>query len=281
MNSTLEWDSFVYHPTFYAQIETIKDDNLKLRLYQAIAEYGGGDILPDFSDIDPLGILDALFQQFKFAIDGAKAKRKYIRNVRSEAGKLGGAPTGNSNAKQAKQAKQAKTSVNVNDNVNDNVNKKEKVEKVEKENTPPSTLSGDVYAGQVGESSAFDKLFGEISAMLLGHAGDIWRVEMSKTHGVTDFEKAFAQFRSYLIQNALERNIQSQSDFRRYFNWRAKEFLTDEAKKAPVKYFARIEKLSDTHWVVHQYGGIDPIPVGTPDPPSPYHVWTGTQWEHA
>ena len=138
----------------------------------------------------------------------------------------------------------------------------------DREGTPPN------------ESSAFDKLFGEISAMLLGHAGDIWREEMSKTHGVTDFEKAFAQFRSYLIQNALERNIQSQSDFRRYFNWRAKEFMTDEAKKAPVKYFATIEKLSDTQWVVHQYGGTDPIPVGTPDPPSPYHAWTGTQWEH-
>ncbi|MDE5858545.1 MAG: helix-turn-helix domain-containing protein [Muribaculaceae bacterium] len=130
------------------------------------------------------------------------------------------------------------------------------------------------------EPTEFDKSFGEFANILLGHAGDIWRQEMSKAHGVTNFNVAFEQFRSYVIQNALERNIQSQHDFRRYFNWRAKDFLKEPQQEAEIKYFATIEKLSDTKWVVHQYGGTDPIPVGTPDPPSPYHAWTGTQWEH-
>ena len=126
----------------------------------------------------------------------------------------------------------------------------------------------------------FEKSFGEFANILLGHAGDIWRQEMSKAHGVTNFNVAFEQFRSYVIQYALERNIQSQHDFRRYFNWRAKDFLKEQPQEKQVEYFATIEKLSDTKWVVHQYGGTDPIPVGTPDPPSPHHAWTGTQWEH-
>lgn len=128
--------------------------------------------------------------------------------------------------------------------------------------------------------SEFDARFAKICETLLGFAGDMWREEVQMKHGVTDFKSALARFRSFVILNSLEDKIDSQGSFRRYFNWKAAEFLTAEEKRKPKPYFARIEKLSDTEWVVHQYGGIDPIPVGTPDPPGPDYAWTGIQWEH-
>lgn len=120
---TMQADTFVFYPTFIQQIEAVNDIAVQHRLYVAVAQYGCYGIEPDFSDIDPLGMLNGLFVAIKHAIDDAKGKRREIAAKRSEAGKRGGAPIGNNNAvKQAKTTKINKTSVNVNVDVNDNVN---------------------------------------------------------------------------------------------------------------------------------------------------------------
>lgn len=127
-------DTFVFYPTFIQQIEAISSVEVRARLYSALAQYGCYGKEPDFSDIDPLGMLDGLFVAIKYAIDESKSHRRNITESRRAAGALGGAPKGNANAqKQAKTSKTSKTSKNnqseanasktsVNVNVNENVN---------------------------------------------------------------------------------------------------------------------------------------------------------------
>lgn len=118
-------DTFVFFPTFLTQIEAVKNKTVQLALFKAIANYGLYDVEPDFSDIDPLGTLQAMFIPMKYAIDGAKARRKTNANN----GRNGGAPIGNRNANKSTEnnRKQAistenKPNVNVYGNVNENEN---------------------------------------------------------------------------------------------------------------------------------------------------------------
>lgn len=124
-------DTFVYFPTFRPQLRAIKNKDAELRMRYAIEDYGIDGTLPDFSDIDPLGVMDGMFEQFRYAIDTAKANRKKQSTVNSENGKKGGATRGNQNARKypvssetsendQKQPKSSKTSLNVNVNVNGN-----------------------------------------------------------------------------------------------------------------------------------------------------------------
>lgn len=117
-------DTFVFYPTFLTSIEAIKSVSMRLAMFEAVANYGVYGCLPDFTDIDPNGLLDGMFLQMRFSIDEAKAKRSTNR----ENGSRGGAPKGNKNAcknnrKQpnSTENKQNNPNVNVNDNVNDNV----------------------------------------------------------------------------------------------------------------------------------------------------------------
>lgn len=96
-------DTFVFYPTFLTQIEAIKDDMVQLAMFKAIVNYGLYDSLPDFTEIDQTGMLDALFVSVKFVIDQTKARRK----TNQENGRFGGAPNGNKNAE-----KQPKTTEN-------------------------------------------------------------------------------------------------------------------------------------------------------------------------
>lgn len=118
-------DTFVFCPSFYQQIRAIKNDEVRLQLIESVIEYGVFGIVPDFTEIDPVGLMESVFTAIKYVIDSTKSKRGHISNVRSEAGKNGGAPKGNQNArKQAKTSKTNKTSVDVNVNVDvDNIKK--------------------------------------------------------------------------------------------------------------------------------------------------------------
>lgn len=109
-------DTFVFYPTFVQQIEAVKDDKIKARLYKAVAEYGCYGTEPNFSDIDAMGMLDGLFHAIRFVIDTTKEKRAEVSKARSIAGRKGGQI---SKPKQT-ETRASKTSVNVNDNVNVN-----------------------------------------------------------------------------------------------------------------------------------------------------------------
>ena len=114
-------DTFVFYPTFLTSIEAIKNEAMRLAMFEAVVNYGVYGTLPDFTDADPNGLLDGMFLQMRFSIDEAKAKRSTNR----ENGSRGGAPKGNKNAcknnrKQpnSTENKQNNPNVNVNDNVN-------------------------------------------------------------------------------------------------------------------------------------------------------------------
>ena len=80
--------------------------------------------VPDFTEIDPMGLMNGVFAAIKYVIDSTKSKRSNISNIRSNAGKNGGAPKGNQNArKQAKTSKTNKTSVDVDVDVDENIKK--------------------------------------------------------------------------------------------------------------------------------------------------------------
>lgn len=125
---------FVFYPSFRKQLRAIKNEKIKLLIYEALADYGVCGIEPDFSDIDPLGTVEALFVPMRQEID--KAKARYIANV--ENGKKGGAPKGNRNAaKQPKSSeinpKQPKTTENNLDKDIDNDKYKENLVSLRKQ----------------------------------------------------------------------------------------------------------------------------------------------------
>lgn len=115
-------DTFVFCPSFYHQLRAIKSIETRLMVYEAVVEYGVLGKVPDFSTVDPLGLIDGIFAAIKYVIDSTKSKRVHISNERSKAGKNGGAPKGNQNArKQPKTSKTNKTSVDV--DVEEKINK--------------------------------------------------------------------------------------------------------------------------------------------------------------
>ena len=84
---------FVFYPSFRSQLRAIKNEKVRLLIYDALIDYGVCGTDPDFTDIDPLGTVDALFVPMRQEID--KAKARYFACV--ENGKKGGAPKGISN----------------------------------------------------------------------------------------------------------------------------------------------------------------------------------------
>lgn len=133
-------ETFVFYPTFQKAIEAVKRDDVQLALYRAVANYGLYGTPPDFSAIDPIGTLNALFVPIQFAIDESKARR----TINRENGSKGGAPKGNRNAAKKtteNNQKQPKTSgnnlnVNVNKNINGNVDVKESKKSVKRFSAP-------------------------------------------------------------------------------------------------------------------------------------------------
>lgn len=111
-------DTFVFYPTFLTSIEAIKNAAMRLAMFEAVVNYGVYGTLPDFTDIDPNGLIDGMFLQMRFSIDEAKAKRSTNR----ENGIRGGAPKGNKNACKNNRKQPNSTENNPNVNVNDNVN---------------------------------------------------------------------------------------------------------------------------------------------------------------
>lgn len=138
-------DTFVFCPSFYQQLCAIKDNEVRLRLYEAVAEYGVLGTVPDFTEIDPMGLINGVFAAIKYVIDSAKANRGTISNVRSKAGKNGGAPKGNQNARKHpktsknKQNKQNKQDVDV--DVDVNIDKKLSNESKESADKPHKVAS--------------------------------------------------------------------------------------------------------------------------------------------
>lgn len=138
-------DTFVFCPSFYQQLCAIKDNEVRLRLYEAVAEYGVLGTVPDFTEIDPMGLINGVFAAIKYVIDSAKANRGTISNVRSKAGKNGGAPKGNQNARKHpktsknKQNKQNKQDVDV--DVDVNIDKKLSNESKESADKPHKAAS--------------------------------------------------------------------------------------------------------------------------------------------
>ena len=90
----LQETPFVFYPSFRTQLKAIKNNEVRSIILEALVDYGVCGIEPDFSSIDPLGTIDALFINVKQDID--KAKARYLARVNN--GKNGGAPKGNRNA---------------------------------------------------------------------------------------------------------------------------------------------------------------------------------------
>ena len=136
-----EKKGFVFYETFYEVLSILPDD-LKLKFYTALTEYGLFNKEPEFT-----GIEKALWLQMKFGIDSAK--ERYARRV--ENGKKGGAPKNNQNAEKTTEnnlgepkttennlgePKTTENNLNDNDNVNDNVNDKENDDGDDNKNIP-------------------------------------------------------------------------------------------------------------------------------------------------
>ena len=79
---------FVFYPSFRSQLKAIKSEKVRFLIYEALSDYGVCGIEPDFSEVDPLGTIDALFLPMRQEID--KAKARYIARV--DNGKKGGNP---------------------------------------------------------------------------------------------------------------------------------------------------------------------------------------------
>ncbi len=101
----MERNSFVFYKEWKDAINGLPGE-VRLEVYEAIVEYGTSGTLP--TGLKPMAML--AFNFIKTTLDKDVERYSEICRKRSEAGKKGGAPTGNSNA--AKQAKQAKTSKN-------------------------------------------------------------------------------------------------------------------------------------------------------------------------
>ena len=61
-------DTFVFCPSFYHQLRAIKSIETRLMVYEAVVEYGVLGKVPDFSKVDPLGLIDGIFAAIKYVI---------------------------------------------------------------------------------------------------------------------------------------------------------------------------------------------------------------------
>lgn len=77
--------TFVFYPTFRQQLKAIRDDKSRLALYEAIADYGVTGEAPDFTQVDPTGLLGAVFVPIKYLLDTDRSKRE----MRAESGRKG------------------------------------------------------------------------------------------------------------------------------------------------------------------------------------------------
>ena len=123
-----EEKTFIFFRSFADAIEKIQKDSVQLAMYRAVVNYGLSGTLPSFNEIDPTGALDAAFVPMQFAVDEAKA----CRERRSAAGKLGGAPKGNTNSSKNKQKQANSNKNNPNININKNKNNKKEITGVSK-----------------------------------------------------------------------------------------------------------------------------------------------------
>ncbi len=92
-------DSFIVYKSFYAIIKLLKPRE-RLKMFEAIFEYGFNETNPNFSDDVSKAIWDTIIPQLK------ANQRRY------ENGLKGGAPVGNSNAKKNNQDSEEKTTEN-------------------------------------------------------------------------------------------------------------------------------------------------------------------------
>ncbi len=114
-----ESKSFVVFFDWYDNTDEL--DNAQFgELFRAIFKYVESGAQPKFDS----GAMAMAFKFIKNDIDRNQSKYLEIKQKRSEAGRKGGAPIGNNNARKTSKNKQNKHNVNVNDNdnVNDNVN---------------------------------------------------------------------------------------------------------------------------------------------------------------
>lgn len=88
-----ERESFIFYRSFHNQLKDL-DDNTRLRIYDTIVKYMFEHIIPQFQ-----GLENAFWIGIKEILDRDKAKYDDIVQKRSEAGKRGGAPKGNQNAR--------------------------------------------------------------------------------------------------------------------------------------------------------------------------------------
>ncbi len=279
-------ESFVIYNSFYKPISRLSDKQLG-RLFRAIFEYNISGVVDVEEDIS------MAFEFFKnqFEIDGSKYQAKIKRDV--ENGRRGGNPNfkkGKSNPYYA--AKKDNPEItednrglcqitedkaindNVNDNdviptdVGDNIEKTlSKREQKEAEPSPPETdeqrmAKIDRWAVQLAESP--------LEAQ--------WRDAVTKKHGVRDFVKAMALFRNHILLQSLTQKIFSINEYRKYFDWKAADFITDEVRRSPIPWMARLIRGDDGRLYVEQYGDRTEVPEGTPPPPSRNHVWYKGQW---
>lgn len=82
-----EKKGFFFNTDFIAQIEAIRDPNIRVLFYKAVVEYGCHGISTDFLSIDPMGMLDSIFISIKQSIDNGEKKQKEISAVRAQAAK--------------------------------------------------------------------------------------------------------------------------------------------------------------------------------------------------
>lgn len=101
-------DTFVFYPSFIEQITAIQNDKAQLALSLAVMNYGVYGILPNFSEIDPMGALEAAFIPMRRSID----KQRGRSATNSANGSKGGAPIGNNNARKKTSELQTETSEN-------------------------------------------------------------------------------------------------------------------------------------------------------------------------
>ncbi len=114
------WDSFILYTSQYGPIKGLSDEQLG-RLLRAIYRYNMGEEV----SLDDDGMLRMAFLFIIDDVDRSHANRERISDLRSDAGKRGGAPVGNRNARKKDKTsktsknKQNKPNVNVNGNVNE------------------------------------------------------------------------------------------------------------------------------------------------------------------
>ena len=116
-------ESFVFYRSFNEAIKGLPDE-LQIVLFRAVVDYGLDRLEPDFSGVKMQPFVEAMFALIRPQLD-ANHKRFLNGCKGGEFGHLGGAPTGNVNAKkQPRNNPETTPNVNGNDNVNENGNVK-------------------------------------------------------------------------------------------------------------------------------------------------------------